>query len=152
MATTKSDDELLSDVTALSSGAYLGAKDVKDGELTFAVQYAAIETFASKDGKKGGERRLVLNLEGDPVRKLSLNETNRAVLVDAWGKDARLWGGPSFVIDCFFDASVRSPSGTRTGGLRVKVRRPARTATPKPNGAETVVAERDDDPNDAIPF
>lgn len=144
MAKQKSDDELLDDVSALSSGVYLNAADVKDGDLTFAIESVSIETF-DKDGKK--QRRLVLAVAGDPPRRLSLNETNRLILCAAWGTAAKQWVG--YVFDCWYDPSVRSPAGAKTGGLRVKPRTITKPATVgKPNGSGATV----DSAADPIPF
>jgi len=64
--------------------------------------------------------------------------------MDAWGKDARTWVGRMF--DAYYDASVRDPSGKKTGGLRVRVRElPPMVAAPavtKPNGSGTVEADQ----------
>lgn len=151
MVDHKSDADPLSDVSALQSGTYLGAKDVKDGDVTFAVRSAAIEEFEGKDGKKG-ERKLVLTLDEDPVQKLSLNDTNLTMLIAAWGKDARRWAGKLF--EAYFDPTVRDPSGKKTGGLRVRPRPAPRVALTQPakhtNGSEAAADSELVD--DEIPF
>ena len=141
----------LSDVSKLISGEYLKAKDVEAGPLTFGILRAEMETFKAK-GEKKAETRLVLTLEGDPLRKLSLNQTNIQTLMDAWGKDARRWVGKC--LDAFFDKSVRDPSGKLTGGLRVRVREAVLVAGgPRPgagaNGSGLAETEQADD---SIPF
>jgi hypothetical protein len=98
---------------------YLSAKDVKDGPLTFGVTGAIFEDFKPRKGEPA-QRKLVLQLEGDAPNRLALNQTNRLALADAWGRDARQWAGKAF--DAYFDPTVESPDGAKTGGLRVKPR------------------------------
>jgi len=126
MAEQKTMADPLADVSQLLGGEYLRAADVELGPLTFGITCVQYETFEAKGEKKKAEKKVVLTLDGDPVRKLALNQTNLQTLMDAWGKDARLWVGKVF--DAYFDKTVRDPSGKPTGGLRVRVRAVAQLA------------------------
>lgn len=152
---SNSDDEL--DVSKeLKRGDYLKKADVEAGPLTFGVKSVDWQSFDARDGKPA-EKRLVLTLDGDPVRKLALNKTNLEVFADAWGPKAKYWVGCMF--DAFFDPNVFM-HGKRTGGLRVTPRSVSTTvATPVRRAVPAAVPVSDrellDDPltdDDPVPF
>ena len=150
MAESRSTTDGLNDVRdMLSGGEFLKTKDVEAGDLTFGITHVEKVTFKPK-GEKTAEKKLVLTLGGDPVRKLSLNDTNLRTLIDAWGHDAARWVGKVF--DAYYDKTVRDPSGKRTGGLRVRPRETvivaAQVGAGKPNGSGTAAEPHDE----SIPF
>ena len=147
MTTHRTDTDPLADVTQFLGSEYLSVKDVEAGTLTFGITAVSKEQFEAKKGQKPQKPRLVLTLDGDPPRKLSLNATNLTVLIEAWGADARLWIG--YMFDAYLDKTVRDPSGKQTGGLRV---RPRTLATAKSNGSGATPDAVTDANQDPIPF
>ena len=147
MAKQSSTTDGLSDVSNMLSTDFLKTKDVEKGLLTFGIARVDKVTFDAK-GDKPAEQKLVLTFEGDPPRKLSLNQTNLQTLFDAWGKDATRWAG--LVLDCYFDKMVRDPSGKQAGGLRVRPRQAAIVAQigAGANGSDVTEAVS----NSEIPF
>ena len=146
MAEHRTTADPLADVSKFVAGDYLKTSDVKDGDLTFGITHIEVEMFEAKGDRKA-EKKIVLILDGDPPRKLSLNQTNLQTLMDAWGKDARSWIGKAF--DAYYDGSVRDPSGKRSGGIRVRVRELPGMAAPaaaKPKRSGTAAEA------DPIPF
>jgi len=121
------DDDL--DVSAELHGTFLKAADVKEGPLTYQISRAERVLFEAR-GDEPARTKIVVTLEGEPVRKLALNKTNLEVFCGAWGKRTSGWIGKAF--DAYHDPEVRDLHGKRTGGLRVRLR-PARPPLTKTN-------------------
>ena len=150
MAKQQTTTDGLNDVTdMLGGGEYLKTKDVEHGDLTFGIARVEKVTFEAK-GDRAADKKVVLTFEGDPVKKLSLNQPNLQTLFEAWGKDATRWTG--LMLDCYFDRTVRDPGGRLTGGVRVRARsKPAVVAQigAGPNGSgPTTTAPHEEE----IPF
>jgi hypothetical protein len=128
------------DVTADLSGVYLKKQDLADGPLRLTISEVERVTFEARAGKPA-EPKWVLTFAGEPVRKLGLCKTNLAVLAKAFGRKVTPWIGQT--IEVYLDQSVMF-AGQLTGGIRVRIPKPARRSAP---AHDAVIADPDlDDP------
>jgi hypothetical protein len=124
------------DVTGDLSGVYLKKSDVEDRPLSLTIASVDRVIFEARGGKPA-EQKWVVTFAGDPVRKMTLNKTNLALLAKAFGKRTAPWLGQT--VDVVLDDSV-SFGGQLVGGLRIRCGKPARRPAP--------VSQ---DPDDALP-
>jgi hypothetical protein len=136
---------------------YLGTVDLGTRKIRARIQRVRKQELTDKNGQK----RMKFIIFFDALDKpLVLNSTNKDVLVDDLGRVPGKWEGAS--VGVFVDPSVVF-AGKRTGGVRLRVFEPARTAKatkpadPKPAPANEFPEEPGDpgfepDPNASPDF
>ncbi len=97
-----------------------------DEPLTLTIASVDRVLFEAKAGKPA-EQKWVLTFAGEPVRRMTLNKTNLALLAKGFGKRTGAWIGQT--IDVVLDESV-SFGGQLVGGLRIRI--PKRRPVPVP--------------------
>src|SRR5688572_4745227 len=99
------------DVTADLAGTYLRKEEIQEsGPRRFTIADAERVVFEARDGKPA-KPKIVLTFATDPVRKMSLNDTNLDTVKSEWGTKAVAWLGRT--IEVFYDPDVRF-QGKRT--------------------------------------
>ena len=116
------------DVTGDLSGTYLKRRDLEDGPLMLTIASVDKVTFEARNGKPA-ESKWVLTFATDPIRKHGLNKTNLSLLAKGLGKRTGAWIGAE--IEVYWDETV-SFGGQLTGGIRVRVPKPAKRPTAGP--------------------
>jgi hypothetical protein len=109
---------------------YLGTTDLGDRKVRTRIQKIKKEDLTGNDGRK--KMKFIIFFE-TLDKALVLNNTNKDALVDKLGRVPGGWIGAS--VGLFVDPNV-SFGGKRTGGVRLRVLEPVKTAkaakAPKP--------------------
>jgi hypothetical protein len=117
---------------------YLSKTDIGDRKIRTRILKVRKQEMRDDRGGKPTKIRFVVFLEGLD-KPMVLNATNKALLVDAFGKPPANWIGAS--IGVFFDPEVMF-AGKRTGGLRLRlVPPPVAASRPAPKPTPTPAAD-----------
>jgi hypothetical protein len=136
---------------------YLGTVDLGNRKIRARIQKVRKQELNDKDGRKRMKFILLFDALDKP---LVLNSTNKDALVDRLGRVPGKWEGAS--VGLFVDPNV-SFAGKRTGGVRLRVLEPVKTAkAAKPAAAKPAPANEfpeeagdpgfEPDPNDSADF
>jgi hypothetical protein len=121
-----------------SSGTYLKASDLVDGESVLTISSVEIVEFTEKDGKQ--RRKPILSFLGTD-KKLVCNKTNGLIIGEVYGKNTDNWAGKPITLY----ATRVDFGGKLVDAIRV---RPPKRSKPKRAESENP-GEGFDDP---IPF
>lgn len=85
-----------------NGGNYLKSDNCKKGDVIEFLdegEWVASSKFKYDDGNPVQQFQVTVKLNGQDEHILSVNATNRNVLIPEWGKDTKLWIGKKATID-----------------------------------------------------
>ena len=84
------------DTSTYGKGAFISAQEVKDSKAPWTV---TVQTEGEFVDMEDGKTQLVLLVSHDGTnRRLGVNKTNWATLVEAWGTESKLWVGRALTL------------------------------------------------------